>query len=169
MKAATRAAALAALMILASVGGCRKAQSETDAIRAGVMQHLTSLNTLNLSAMDMDVNSVTVQGNEAHAQVTFRPKSGAPQGAGMQVSYQLEKRDSRWVVVKTDGIGGVIQHPSSSANPHQQTGQMDGKNVPDLHDLISPQTPSSGGTALPPGHPPVASKDGASQQPPSRE
>ncbi|HEY4816604.1 MAG TPA: hypothetical protein VIH67_04190 [Candidatus Acidoferrum sp.] len=44
--------------------------------------------------MDIDVNNVAIQGSQARAQVIFRPKTGAPPGAGMQVAYQLEKRDS---------------------------------------------------------------------------
>ena len=90
--------------------GCKQRQSDNDAIRSGITQHLISLNTLNLSAMDMDVNDVAIQGREARAQVTFRPKTGAPAGAGMQVAYQLEKRASAWVVVKTETAGGTIAH-----------------------------------------------------------
>jgi hypothetical protein len=43
--------AFAVLPILA--GGCKQQQSDADAIRAGITQHLTSLNILNLGAMDM--------------------------------------------------------------------------------------------------------------------
>ncbi len=88
------AAAFAFLLILAS--GCKHQESDADGIRAGITQHLDSLNTLNLSAMDMDVNDIAIQGHQARAQVTFRPKTGAPPGAGMQVAYQLEKRDTTW-------------------------------------------------------------------------
>jgi hypothetical protein len=146
-------AAFAVSLILAN--GCKHQQSDADAIRSGITQHLTSLNTLNLSAIDMDMNDVAIQGRQARAQVTFRPKTGAPPGAGMQVAYQLEKRDSTWVVVKTERAGGMIDHPAASANPHAQPspGSMYGS-LPNFRDMIPSTTPATGG-ALPPGHPPV--------------
>ena len=147
------AAALAFLLILAS--GCKHQESDADGIRAGITQHLTSLNTLNLSAMDMDVNGIAVQGRQAHAQVTFRPKTGAPPGAGMQVAYQLEKRDSAWVVIKTEAAGGMIDHPAANANPHVQPGSGSiHDNLPNFREMIpSPTAPN--GAVLPPGHPPI--------------
>jgi hypothetical protein len=146
-------AAFAFLLILAS--GCKHQESDADGIRAGITQHLSSLNTLNLSAIDMDVNDVAIQGRQAHAQVTFRPKTGAPPGAGMQVAYQLEKRDTAWVVVKTEAAGGMIDHPAANANPHVQPGSdsMHG-NLPNFREMIPSSTAPNGGT-LPPGHPPI--------------
>ena len=139
---------------LAIVSGCKHAPSDSDAIRAGITQHLSSLRTLNISAMDLDINTVSIQGNHASVQVTFRPKTGAPAGAGMQVAYELEKRDSNWVVVKTDAVGGAIQHPAANANPHQ-AGQADVHgSMPNFRELIPPTTSTAGGT-LPPGHAPV--------------
>jgi hypothetical protein len=148
--AATILAALLALSV-----GCKHQASDNDAIRAGISQHLASLSTLNLSAMDMDVNDVTIQGLQARAQVTFRPKTGAPAGAGMQVAYQLEKRDSSWVVVKTEAAGGMIAHPVTNANPYAQAGSdsMHG-NLPNFRDMLPPSSPQGGG-ALPPGHPAI--------------
>jgi len=147
------AAVFAFLLILAS--GCKHQESDGDGIRAGSTQHLTSLNTLNLSAMDMDVSDVAIQGHQARAQVTFRPKTGAPPGASMQVAYQLEKRDTTWVVVKTEAAGGMIDHPGANANPHVQpgSGSIHG-NLPNFREMIPSSTAPNGGT-LPPGHPPI--------------
>jgi hypothetical protein len=156
LKKAKQIAAVAAFVVSVILpGGCKQQQSDADAIRAGITQHLTSLNTLNLSAMDMDVNGVAIEGRQAHAQVTFRPKTGAPPGAGMQVAYQLEKRDSAWVVVKTEAAGGMIEHPAANANPHAQPSpdSMHGS-LPNFREMIPSATPATGGT-LPPGHPPV--------------
>jgi len=140
---------------LAFVCGCKHAPSDSDAIRAGITQHLASLKTLNISAMDLDINTVSIQGNHANVQVTFRPKTGAPPGAGMQVVYELEKRDSNWVVVKTDAVGGAIQHPAANANPHQ-TGQAGVHgSMPNFRELIPSTTSTAGGGTLPPGHPSV--------------
>ena len=92
------------------VGGCKKQGSENDAIRAGIQQHLNGVGTLNLGAMDMNIRSVSINGNQAHAEVEFLPKSGGTPGSGMQVAYNLEKRDGAWVVLKTQPLGGM-QHP----------------------------------------------------------
>src|SRR5438876_11057275 len=93
--------ALGLFAALLAAGGCKKQPSDNDAIRAGIMQHLTAVGTLNMSAMDMDVRSVSINGNQAHAEVVFQPRTGAPVGAGMQIAYNLERRDGAWVVQKS--------------------------------------------------------------------
>jgi hypothetical protein len=61
------------LGLLVLFAGCKKHESDADAIRSGINQHLASLNTLNLGAMDMNITKVSVQGNHAEAQVEFMP------------------------------------------------------------------------------------------------
>jgi hypothetical protein len=155
--ALNRAIKIGVIAALASACGlssaCKKQQSDNDAIRSGINQHLASLRSLNLGAMDMDLNSVSIQGSQAHAQVTFRPKTGAPSGAGMQVAYDLEKKDAGWVVVKTGTMGGMIDHPAGNAPGQPPADSMHG-NLPNFRDMLTPATPGAAGT-LPPGHPPV--------------
>src|SRR3989442_6985833 len=151
MKRIVLALGLAATLLLG--GGCKKQPSDNDAIRAGIMQHLTAVGTLNMSAMEMDVRSVSINGNQAHAEVVFRPKTGAPPGAGMQVAYNLEKRDGSWVVQKTQSNGGMIQHPDPNKNPHQNQDVHSGS-LPHFSDIVNPPgAPAQG--ALPRGHPAV--------------
>ncbi len=88
-----RAYFLTVVGLLVLFAGCKKQESDADGVRAGINQHLVSLKTLNLGAMDMNITNVSVQGNEAQAQVEFKPKSGGPPGAGMQVSYSLQKQN----------------------------------------------------------------------------
>src|SRR6266403_4211103 len=153
MKRIALAAWLSAGLLI--TGGCKNQPSDNDAIRAGILRHLNGVGTLNMSAMEMEMRTVSVNGNQARAEVIFRPKTGAPPGAGMQVAYQLEKRDSAWVVVKTEAAGGMIEHPAANANPHMQPGadSMHGS-LPNFRDMIPPTTPATGGP-LPPGHPPI--------------
>src|ERR1700675_208137 len=155
------ALALGFFAALLAAGGCKKQQNDNDAIRAGIMQHLTRVGTLNMSAMVMDIRTVSINGNQAHAEVEFRPQTGAPQGAGMQVAYNLEKRDGAWVVQKTQPSGGMIQHPDPNKNPHQNPDVHSGS-LPDFSDIVNPVGAPAGG-ALPPGHPPVNSQPSASQ------
>jgi hypothetical protein len=137
-----------------SLGGCKAQASDNDAIRAGILRHLTAVGTLNINAMDMDIRSVSINGDQAHAEVEFRPKTGGVPGAGMQVAYNLEKRDGTWTVLKTQAAGGAIQHPDPSQNPHQNQNVHSGT-LPDFNSVLNPAgAPASG--ALPPRHPPVA-------------
>jgi hypothetical protein len=132
--------------------GCRKKESDTDAIRSGINQHLASLRTLNLDAMDMNITNVSVQGNEAQAQVEFKPKTGATQGAGMQIAYSLRKQNGLWVVQNTQLGGGSIQYPAPGENPHRNATSPSSGSIPNFRDLV----PNGGNSnALPPGHPPV--------------
>src|SRR5260370_39973386 len=98
---------------------CKKQQSDNEAIRAGIMQHLNGVGTLNISAMEMDIRSVSINGNQAHAEVEFRPKTGSPPGAGMPVGYNLEKRDVALLLQKTQPAGGLIHHPEPNTDSHQ--------------------------------------------------
>jgi hypothetical protein len=165
MKLAARAAGLSIALLFASA--CKEQQSDKDAIRAGITQHLAGVGTLNMSAMDMDIRIVSINGNEAHAEVEFRPKTGAPPGAGMQVGYNLEKRDSAWVVLKSQPAGGVIEHPELGQDPHQNQNVHSGA-LPNIRDMFNPAGTSAPG-ALPPGHPPVKPQTSKQDQTPPQE
>jgi len=154
------------LLVVALFSGCKQKQGDDEAVRAAVRQHLVSLGTLNLQAMDTDFDRVTVSNNQASADVSFRPKAGAPAGAAMQETYQLEKQDGNWRVVKTSTRGGMIEHPNPNANPHGQTvpGEVHGK-LPNFQEMLGGQG-STGGTTLPPGHPSVSAQP---QQPQTQQ
>lgn len=141
---------------LFGAGACRRQVSESAAIRSGILQHLTSIGTLNMSAMDMDVKRVSINGNQAHAEVEFRPKTGGTPGAGMQVAYNLEKRDGAWVVLKTQPLGSMFEHPDPNQNPHTRQDVHSGA-LPKFSDILNPA--DSPQKALPAGHPPVDSRE----------
>jgi len=143
---------LALIGLLVFFAGCKKQESDADAIRSGINQHLASLKTLNLGAMDMNITNVSIQGNQAQAQVEFKPKTGAPQGAGMQVAYSLQKQNGLWIVQNTQPAGGSIQHPGPGENPHMNGTSPSSGSMPNFRDLV----PGSGNSnSLPPGHPPI--------------
>lgn len=142
--------------------GCKNQQSDNNAIRAGILQHLRNVGTLDMNAMVMDLKSTSVNGNQAHADVEFRPKTGAPPGAGMQVAYNLEKRDGAWVVLKTQAAGGMIDHPAPGQNPHQNQ-NVHGGQLPNFSELVNPAAAPAPGT-LPPGHPPIPSAQDKADQ-----
>jgi hypothetical protein len=150
---------LTVIGFLAFFAGCKKQESDADAIRSGINQHLASLQTLNLGAMDMNITNVSIQGNQAQAQVEFRPKTGAPQGTGMQVAYSLEKQNGLWVVQNSQPAGGSIQHPAPGENPHTNSNSPSSDTMPNFRDLVP-----GGGSSLPPGHPPVNAQGNSSAQ-----
>jgi hypothetical protein len=153
-------------LVILFVTGCKNQQSDNDAIRAGILQHLRNVGTLDMNAMVMDLKSTSVNGNQAHADVEFRPKTGAPPGAGMQVAYNLEKRDGAWVVLKTQAAGGMIDHPAPGQNPHQNQNVHVGQ-LPNFSELVNPATPTTG--ALPPGHPPISHAADNTNQPAAKK
>src|ERR1700722_12830139 len=159
MKCSTYFLTLIGFLVL--FAGCKKQESDADAIRSGINQHLASLKTLNLTAMDMNITNVSVQGNQAQAQVEFKPKTGAPQGAGMQVAYSLAKQNGLWVVQNSQPAGGSIQHPGPGESPHMNAASPSSGSLPNFRDLV----PGGGGSsALPPGHPPVSGQGNSQPQ-----
>jgi hypothetical protein len=114
---------------LALLAGCSKNIQTNEAVRAGVIKHLSQNTGLNLAQMDIEVTSVTFRDNEADAVVGFRPKGGA--AAGMSMRYTLERQGNEWVVKKKADSG--MGHGMAPAEA----------------------PPASGGGDLPPGHPPV--------------
>jgi len=144
--------ALALLLTVSFFGlsACKKQTNDSDAIRAGILQHLTSIGTLNVSAMEMDMRSVAVTGNLAHAEVEFRARNSGPPGGGMQVAYDLGKRGDAWVVLKSQPLGGM-QHPTTRQNP---SANQPAHSMPNFNELLNSSGPPTQ-TTLPPGHPPV--------------
>ena len=130
-------AALFGSTILFAVA-CNSKTGEKEAIRAGVIKHLAALNMLNLNNMDVNVTQATVNGNQAQAQVEIRAKGGDPGSNAMQIGYALEKRGEEWVVLKSTGMGGGMQHPGPGEAPPAGTAQG----------------------AMPPGHPNVTGGNG---------
>jgi len=151
MKRLTQALVLVAALL--SIAGCKTQADDNEALRAGILQHLSAIGTLNISAMNMDIRSVSINGNQAHAEVEFRPKTGDVRGAGMQVAYNLEKRDGTWVVLNTQPLGGMIEHPDPSKNRHTSQDVHSGA-LPNFNEVLNPSGATSPGP-LPPGHPPV--------------
>lgn len=117
---------------------CKSKTDDKEAIRAGVIKHLAALNMLNMNNMDVNVTQATVNGNQAQAQVEIRSRGGDPNAAPMQIGYALEKRGEEWVVLKSTGMGGGMQHPGPGEAP--PPGSMPG--------------------GMPPGHPNVTTGTG---------
>ncbi len=128
---------LAAALLLA---GCATDIQSKEAVRQGVIDHLSGRAGLDLGSMTIEVTSVTFRGDEADATVSFQAKGTSDPASGMQMQYTLERKGNRWAVKSKTGAGGV----------HGEGGMM-------------PQSPHGAGEApsgaLPPGHPPAGQPD----------
>lgn len=117
---------------------CKPKIDEKEAIRAGVVKHLAALNMLDMGKMDVNVTQATINGNQAQAQVEIRAKGGDSAGNAMQIGYAMEKHGEEWVVLKSTGMGGGMQHPGPGEAPPAGTAPG----------------------AMPPGHPNVTGGSG---------
>jgi len=116
-------------------------QSDRDAITAAIQKHLADDKTINMAAMDMSVDSIAINGDQAHADASFRLKQG---GTGMMMTYFLERHANGWLVMRSQPADGQFVHPpmdkihsgaasSPSASPDSS--------MPDVSDIFKNRTP----------------------------
>lgn len=129
--------------------GCSKNIQTNDAVKAGVVKHLTEKAGLNMSAMDIEITAVTFKDNEAEATVGFKPKSGGP-ASGMSMKYTLVKQGNEWVVKKKadSGMGHGTTMPGGM--PGGMPGEMPG----------GAAAPAAPATEMPADHPPMGAMKG---------
>jgi hypothetical protein len=149
----------AAAMSIVLLAGCKKDIQNQDAVKQGVMLYLSKRS--DLLAMDVSVNSVAFNQDEATAQVHFQAKGNSSPAAGMTMQYVLERKGAQWVVKGRTGANAA--HGDSPASSQVTPGQLDG--MPRLgppgsagsSETLPPGHPTvSGSQALPPGHPAVS-------------
>jgi hypothetical protein len=105
------------LLLLAGFTACNRGNQNKDAIRQGVLDHLSG-RSLNLASMDVTISSVQFNGDKAEATVLFTPKGGNP-SQGMTLHYQMQQKSGRWGVVGTQDSGHAGSVPPGAANPHE--------------------------------------------------
>lgn len=90
---------------------CAKDINNKEAIKEAVMKRLGGVSGLNMSGMDVDVTSVSFEGNKAEAKVGFKAK-GATESM-LNMSYKLERKGDIWEVKSSSGgAGGGAQLPA---------------------------------------------------------
>ena len=118
---------LASLLLFAALcfagAGCHKQENQEAAVRAGILQHLSTVNGLDLKAMDMTISSVTINGNHAQASAEFHLKGSSSPEAGMKMSYSLEKQGNVWVVTKKPDTHAPQAMPGDPLPVHPATSQ----------------------------------------------
>lgn len=147
-------AAVALVLSLALLSGCKSNIDNKDAVRQGVMNYLAK--RTDLLAMDVNVTSVAFHQDEATATVRFQAKGSNNPAASMSMQYVLERKGNEWVVKGREGSGS----PHTGIPP----GGMPPGAVPNSGSIgAMPNMPpvAPGGAApsgqLPPGHPAIGS------------
>jgi len=110
------------LLLLAGFAACNRGSQNNDAVRQGVLDHLAQVG-LNMGGMDVNFQSIEINGDKATAAVSITAKGG-PAGSGMTSKYHLQLKDGKWVYVSRDdgiphgaGAGPGAVAPASP-NPH---------------------------------------------------
>ncbi len=143
---------------------CKSKPDDKEAIKAGVIKHLASVQGLNVPNMEVNVTRYSVTGNQATAQVEIRAKSGDNAGGTMNLSYSMEKRADEWVVLKGAPAGGTLQHPAPGEMPsgalppgHPSTDSSAAGPVhPDFSEIMKSTQPPPQQSAPAPSNPPPA-------------
>ena len=98
--------------------GCAKSPQNPEAVKQAVVEHLSKRTDGMLSAMDIDVKTVSFRADGADAIVSFRPK-GSKEG-GMDMNYDLELKDGKWAV-KPKPAAGNSPHGGAAPTPGTNT------------------------------------------------
>jgi len=114
---------LVAVVVVGSAA-CNRGIDTPEAVRQGVIDYLAKRSNINVSAMNVEVTSVSFRQSEADATVSFSAK-GASQGQPMSMRYTLERKGNRW----------VVKEKSESGNPHAGGATIPG-DLPPGHPLV---------------------------------
>ena len=137
--------------MMLSLAACHRGlDNNKEAVRQGVLDYLSN-KQFNISAMTVDLVSVTFNGTQADAIVSFVPKGG-PKESGMVMPYRLQQNGGKWVVTASAGTHPGANMPSDGSNPHGG-GMPSGGNP---HGGMAPA--SGGGVPSPEDLPPVKKK-----------
>ncbi|GEM_PF-2572047 len=114
-----------------STGSTRVSTADARAIRSAIEDHLRGNRGLNLDAMEMVVDFVAINGDQAQAHASFHVKnSGA---TGMTMQYFLQRSGNRWVVTNGQPADGNTElPPSTGAHPGVNSTQAS-PSMPDVN------------------------------------
>ena len=130
MKTAVRAGWVLALGVL--LAGCQSGPNINMQVQEAIAEHLTSRPGIDASRMMIEVESVSIEGDRAEAEVIFRSRDTPD--SRMNYHYELRRAEGRWRVENGRPSGAESPHPSGEEGP--------------------------GSGALPEGHPPVGGGTG---------
>lgn len=107
--------------------------SDVELVRQTVEDHVRNDREINLSAMVMSVDSVSLHGDQAQVQVTFRARQNS---ATMAMIYSLERHGDGWQVTKGEPTGGELVHPPIGQTPPGRPPASAAAALPDIHEFF---------------------------------
>lgn len=122
----------------ASSGMSGATANDHDAVVAAIQKHLTSDSGVNMSVMEMTVENVSVNGDQAQANAAFHLKQG---GQSMNITYQLERRAGDWVVLSDTPGGGQLAHPPLDKDHSGAASPNSAEPLPDATDYLKNHAP----------------------------
>ena len=137
--------------------GCGASTSTNVLVRDAILHYLSGRTDLDLSKMDVQIDSLQQQGDRATAEVTIMARQDAK--AQMQMVYELQRTgEGGWEVVPPEGAdaahaGGAP--PPSQSPPPGERGSEQNQELPPGHPSIG-EPPAEPTPELPAGHPPVS-------------
>jgi hypothetical protein len=96
-----------------SASSSQVSPADAEGIRTAIQNHLQGNHGLNMGAMDMTLDSIAVNGDQAQAHASFRMKNSG--STGMTMQYFLQRSGSGWVVTNGQPADGNTQLPPSGA------------------------------------------------------
>jgi hypothetical protein len=106
---------------------------DADAIRSAIEEHVRNDRGVDMDMLVMTIDSMSVNGNQAHAEARFSPKQG---GTGMAMTYLLERQGSGWVVTSGQPTDSQFAHPPTDGVHSGMPANPDQPAMPDLTDFL---------------------------------
>lgn len=118
----------------ATTPGMPASSGDSDMVRQAVEDHVRNNHGINMSAMDMSVEAVSVSGDKAQANAVFRVKQG---GTSMAMTYSLERHGNGWLVVHSAPSDGQFVHPPmDKTHSGTSAGAPPASGTPDVTDFL---------------------------------
>jgi hypothetical protein len=138
------AVSLMALLLTA----CAKNIDTEDAVKQSVLKDIAG--KVDVSAMDINVDSVSFRDKEANAEISFRAK-GQPTSQAITMKYDLVRQGDEWKIKGRD----MQQHQQAAAAGAGAGQGTAGQGTGNGQQLPAGHPATNGQTQLPPGHPSV--------------
>ena len=135
--------AVLACSIALLLSACAKNIDTEDAVKQSVLKDIAG--KVDVSAMDINVDSVSFRDKEANAEISFRAK-GQPTSQAITMKYDLVRQGDEWKIKGRD-----MQQHQQAAGQGAAAGQGTGNG----QQLPAGHPATNGQTQLPPGHPSV--------------
>ena len=129
---------ISALLLSLCLAACNRGVENREAVRQSIADHLKGM------PVNVELNSVQFNGNQATAEVTIIPKTAPEQKISM--SYKLEQQGGKWAVV---GRGESGSPHGGGAMPGAMPGGVPAAENPHGGGMPMPGGPASSGGKMP--------------------